>query len=75
MPLPKLYEMRIWHDEEPTDWYGPYAFTEEDVAEITLTDWSKQGVGFRKVEIRDHECDDLVNGGCGHMQEDLPAPY
>jgi hypothetical protein len=75
--LPKLYDMRVQYSDEPhTDWYGPYALTDEDVKQITLSDHDKRaGNAIRTVEIREHECDDPINGGCGHMREGLPAPY
>jgi hypothetical protein len=74
--LPKLYDMRItYRGQEPTDWYGPYALTDEDVKELSLTDWDKHRAAIRKVEIREHDCDEPINGGCGHIREGLPAPY
>lgn len=62
--LPKLYDLRVKRNTFTSDWYGPYALTDEDIPQLMYD-----------VEVREHECDDPVNGGCGHMQEGLPAPY
>jgi hypothetical protein len=73
--LPKLYDIRITYPGQiPTDWYGPYALTDEDVRELTARSALLIAQGH-KPEIREHQCDEPTNNGCGHIREGLPAPY
>lgn len=71
-----LYDMRITYPhQQPTDWYGPYALTDEDVTAIKTKNPLLIAQG-RQVELREHACTEtLPDGRCGHMAEGLPAPY
>jgi hypothetical protein len=68
--LPRLYDMRVVYAESNTDWYGPYALTDQDIVEL-----NRERMQGSSVDIREHQCDEPVNGGCGHIREGLPAPY
>jgi hypothetical protein len=47
--------------------YGPYLFTESDVEEIKKIP--------SQITITKHDCDDEIDGECGHMLAGIPPVY